>query len=256
MEEKMAILVLGRDQTSKLVYLTSYFMDKYWSDRKFRLVLCTQTSVPGGVNYDQVICAGAETVWSDRLKIAVKAIQAEYILFTSEDFFLKDFVEPGLMESYLEKMDSEKIVSAIKLTPSKNFIEKYDDQYNCIKKGAPYRVCVQPTIFKRDYLLALAEKNYTPWQFEVDGSEYSSLLEGEVLVVRKNEYNCVHAWGKGAWTREAVSLFKKEKIDRRLYENDPIYPILRYIVDFVWSIVFRWFPHFFTDYSKKKNRQN
>ena len=245
MEEKMAILVLGRDQTSKLVYLTSYFMDKYWSDRKFRLVLCTQTSVPGGVNYDQVICAGAETVWSDRLKIAVKAIQAEYILFTSEDFFLKDFVEPGLMESYLEKMDSEKIVSAIKLTPSKNFIEKYDDQYNCIKKGAPYRVCVQPTIFKRDYLLALAEKNYTPWQFEVDGSEYSSLLEGEVLVVRKNEYNCVHAWGKGAWTREAVSLFKKEKIDRRLYENDPIYPILRYIVDFVWSIVFRWFPHFF-----------
>ena len=61
----------------------------------------------GGVNYDQVICAGAETVWSDRLKIAVKAIQAEYILFTSEDFFLKDFVEPGLMESIGYQVDTE-----------------------------------------------------------------------------------------------------------------------------------------------------
>lgn len=256
MEEKMAILVVGRDQTSKLVYLTSYFMDKYWRDRKFRLVLCTQTSVPEGANYDQVICAGAEAVWSDRLKVAVKAIRAEYILFTSEDFFLKDFVKPDLMNSYLEIMDSDKNISAIKLTPSKNFIEKYDDRYNCIKKGAPYRVCVQPTIFKREYLLALAEKDYSPWQFEVDGSEYSSFLEGEVLVVRKNEYSCVHAWGKGAWTREAVSFFRREKIDRKLYEDDPIYPIWRYIADYVWSIAFRWFPNFFTDYSKKKNRQN
>lgn len=255
MEERLTILVLARDQTSKLVYLTSYFMDKYWNDRKYKLVLCTQTLCPEKANYDQVIYAGAGTTWSDRLELAVKTIQSEYILFTSEDFFLKSPLKVGTVESYLQKMDSERI-SAIKLTPSKHFVDKYDNRYNCIKKGQPYRVCVQPTIFRRDYLLELAKHGYSPWQFEVDGSEYSSSLDGEVLVVRRKEYDCVHAWSRGTWTREAVSFFKREGIDKKLYESDPVYPILRYIVDFAWSLVVGWFPGFFMNYSRKKNRQN
>ncbi len=255
-EENLTILVLARDQTSKLAYLTSYFMDKYWNDRKYDLVLCTQTQCPQNSNYDRVIYAGAETAWSDRLCTAVKTIQSEYILFTPEDFFLKDFVKSGVVESYLEKMDFERTISVIKLTPSRHFVEKYDNRYNCSRKGQPYRVCVQPTIFRRDYLLALAEKKYSPWQFEVEGSEYSNTLDGKVLVVRKEEYCCVHAWWRGAWTREVISFFKRENIDKNLYENEPIYPILRYMLDFIWSIVVVFFPSYFTNYSKKKKRQN
>lgn len=255
-EDKLTILVLARDQTSKLAYLTSYFIDKYWNDRKYNLVLCTQTQTPQKSNYDQVIYGGEKAGWADRLEIAVRTIQSDYILFTLEDFLLRDFIKPGVIEDYLEKMFSDKDISAIRLVPSRHFVDKYDNRYNYVKKGKPYRICGQPTIFRRDYLLALAEKKYSPWQFEIDGSEYSNLLDGKVLVVRKKEYDCVHAWSRGAWTREAISLFKREKIDKKLYEDEPVYPILRYMVGFVWSIAIDCFPSFLVSYSKKRNRQN
>lgn len=256
MADKLAILVMARNQTIHMAYLTSCFMDKYWSDRNAELILCTQTQTPKENKYDRVIYTSEGAAWGDRMAQAARRINSEYVLFTLEDFFISENISNDGIEAYINLMDSNPDISAIRLFPSKHFVETYNNQFDYVKKGKPYRICGHPTIYRREYFVSLAEKRYSPWQFEIEGSKYSESLPGEILVAKNNIYHCIHAWGRGSWTRDAIKMFKRERIDKSFYENDPVYPLTRYLIDFVWGIGLDIFPKFFTDYSRRNNRQN
>lgn len=255
-DNRLTIIVLARDQTIRMAELTFGFMNKYWKNRKAELVLCTQKEAPKKSRYDHVIYAGENASWSERMKQAAGYIKTKYILFTLEDFFINEYIDDAAINRYLDTLDSNDDVSVIRLFPTAFFAERFDDNYDYVRKGKPYRICGHPAIYRREYFMALAAKEFSPWQYEIEGSEYSISLPGEILIAKDGAYHCIHAWGRGSWTRDAISLFKKDEVDKAFYENDPVYPTTRYFVDFVWSIGIRLFPGFFINYSRKKNRQD
>lgn len=256
LNEKLVVLVMGRDQTVKLSYLTSLFINLNWKDREYKCVLVTQTKAPENHKYDDIIKTKPEAIWGERLDLALQLIDCKYILLSQEDFFISRKINSEHINQCVKCMEENQLVSAIRLTPFLFKASQYDESFDEIEKGMPYRMCGQPTIFRKEYLQQLAVKHFNPWQFEIDGSDYSNKLNGIVLVSKEDRYPYVHAWTKGAWTRDAIRLMKDNGIEKSLYNNDEIYPIYKEWMNGVWKFCFKLFPKQLTELSKKKNRIN
>ncbi|SDB67347.1 hypothetical protein [Butyrivibrio sp. INlla16] len=256
MSQKVVILVMGRDQTIKLSYLTSFFFEKFWTKRQIKCVLVTQTTAPKKHYYDEVIYTKPDAIWGERLELALEQIKEEYIILSQEDFFIsKEILEENIFQC-VRYMDEHKSVAAIRLNSFSLNSRTYDELFNIVEKGMPYRICGQPTIFRKEYLYELSKRHFNPWQFEIDGSEYSDSLEGEVLVSKYDRYPYVHAWTKGAWTRDAIELMKSFNVQEKYYINDNVYPLYKEMLNRIWSICFRVSPNLLTRLTKKRNRTN
>lgn len=242
MDLKCSILIMGRDASINQTYITSFLLKKYWTDCPYQLVLCTQTKKPKKCLYDRVIYTDSEMIWGDRLKIALEALETEYVILSPEDSFLQTYVNTKRLEECIEYMEKNK-VGAVRLKNELPFVKPYNELYDIVPTDSIYRLCLHPMLYKTDYLMRFAEAGYSPWQFERKGSLQSRQYEEKILCVKEPYYDSVHAWSGGCWLREGYKVLKKEKIPCELYDYAPIYPWYKYAKDRVFMLVIRLAPN-------------
>lgn len=222
-----ALLVLSCDKYADAWSPFFQFFQKYWSNCSFPVYLGTNQK-----NFEwkgvTTIHSNKKTTWSDELYTILEQIKEDKILIMLEDYFINGSVDIDFLEKTIHAMDNLN-AGYVKIAA---FPSKYDQQnpYTIlpeypflgeIEKGAPYRVCLQTTLWKKSVLMQLLDKSENPWQFEIEASKRSNdYAEKFLLVVPEKNKNYVHgpipyyctALTKGKWMRGAIDLCKKEGV--------------------------------------------
>jgi hypothetical protein len=118
--------------------------------------------------------------WGERNRIAIQNINTEYIFWILEDYFFSRSIRKDDLHRYLE--DFQKFnMDRLQIGPrgSNNYINSYADNkldhkpkfdYLKISSSEDYSICMQPSIWRKEFILKVLDKDYTPWDFEIIGS--------------------------------------------------------------------------------------
>lgn len=223
LDNRCTLLIMGRDASLNHCYITSFFLDKFWCDCPYEIVLCTQTRSLENSTYDRIIYTDSEMIWGDRLEIALHNIHTKYVILLAEDFFLKSNVKNDEIQRciiFCEEMGA----GAVRLTPPVPFSVHYNKSFDVLPEKSIYRICLQPTLFNVDYLRRFSGLHLSPWQFEREGSLMSRSFSEPLFCTKNVVYDSIHAWSHGMWDRQAYELMIQNGLPERLFQGAKIYP--------------------------------
>jgi len=139
---------------------------------------------------------------------------SEPILLMQDDFFLTAPVRQDLIDHALRELELRGS-GMVRLYPCPGADEDYGDpHYGIVRKGSRYRISCQASIWRPDYLHAIASQCSTPSDFETHGTEISESLPDEVLAFKGDsgpwpiEYFC-SAINRAKWNPEALAFCEK-----------------------------------------------
>ncbi len=212
---------------------------RYWPDCPFETVLLTETIA--SKEFDRVITTGKGKNWSQMLVEALKQIKTPYILMAMNDFMLSAPVDT---KNILRRIDQMKTFGAVNLRLIPNPPGRKtgpDPDLLEMPKDTAYCVSCQTGIWERSYLLRIASKTKSAWEFE----RYGSFMVGDetrpILVTREREFPDVDTVHKGYWVPAGVQLLKKNNIDYD-FSRRPPQPFTVRLREALKSFIFAVFP--------------
>lgn len=197
MNKKVAILVNSCDLYEDAWDPFFSLFKIQWPDCPYDIYLNTENK-----NYTcdclnvKTITTGSEGFWTARIKKALKEIDADYILFMLEDFFLLKQVDESKLDAVISGMQEDSDVGFLFFTP---IGVKYDIEYNPgtlfsdVSKYADYRVNACLGLWKKDFLLQMLYLDGSPWEFEHNATRLSWLSKYRCCVINP-EYSSVFSY--------------------------------------------------------------
>ena len=171
--------------------------------------------------------------WSERLIRTLQNIDAEYVIFMLDDFFLEEPVNTEVIDQCIAWMDKDPAITTFNFMPighGKNLPCPYPGFMRRPQDGE-YRLNCQAGVWRREHLLHDLRPHESAWLFETLGSRrsrrykdqqfYAAIPENHVM-----EYNYVEgaALHRGKWNRHTKDIAAKENLnidfDRRGINTD------------------------------------
>ena len=191
MYNDVTILVNGCDKYEDSWEPCLKLFEKQWQDCPYDFVLNTETKkYKGEIKKVKTINYGKSGTWSERFKYVLEHIEAPYVLFTIEDYFLLNEVNTAVFEKAVSVMNNNPNVGMICLSQTNRENIKtgdYDDDnfYSRVidKKCMIWcRMC----LYRREYLLKLLRVHETIWEFEEFASYRAKKLNYIILQQNNN----------------------------------------------------------------------
>jgi hypothetical protein len=113
--------------------------------------------------------------WGGRIIDALSKAKSKYIFFVLDDYYLSQLLTTEYIEYLLKFMDNHD-VNKISLTPvpdSAGYQYLEAESVNTMHKmspSSPWLTNVQPAIWRKTELLKYLKPEYSPWDFEIKGS--------------------------------------------------------------------------------------
>ena len=206
----------------------------YWPEYKGVMYLNTETkqyNYPGLNIVPLKVSCGINKprkrlTWSECLKLALKEINEDIILYMQEDYFLKDSAKSKVVGDYVKLMIDNKDIHCVHLTDqavkAKNVACKYS-KYNLklVEINQRYRISCQAALWRKGVLLSYLRPYESAWQFEEFGSQRASILQHNFFVVdtnwvKLNQFEIVPyiftGIIRGRWSEQVIPLFDKHHI--------------------------------------------
>lgn len=206
---------------------------KYWPDCPFELVIVSETGAAAG--FDRTILMGKSPEWRTRTVGALEQIETPYVLFLCNDYFLNAPVDTARILSFVETMRVKNALN-YRLCP---------DPPQAIKNTA-YSVSCKAGIWNREFMLALARKYPSAWEFERKGSyDFDPSDPRPLLVTATQEFPFLDVVHKGYWEPWAADFLRREKVDVDISRRG--FPPLRIRVkEWIKNVIFRLNPDLVT----------
>lgn len=208
---KVALLILSCDKFSDLWEGHIKLLDKNWPDRNMETYIVTdkETEITfPGIN---IISAGSDSEWSQRLYYALDLITTEYVFVVLDDYYLVDKVSNGVIESLLTAMDSNDL-DYIRLykRPKRGSLGPVPgcEMLNKIDTNVTYTVNLYAGLWKRDFLKSAARAPVNAWKFEVSLSRHAKEYNANCCVCKANVYKILDVVRKGKILHKAARYFK------------------------------------------------
>jgi hypothetical protein len=174
---KICILVSSCDAYCDLwdIYFSELFHNI--DEEFYEVFLVSQTKI-----YDselvRTILVGHNSSWSDDIAKALTQIDNEYIIFTLEDFILKDKVDHvGINELLMEAKENYFDYLRLVLRPPPRLLNK-SMKYSRLDIREPYAITTQASIWRRSYLISLLVAGESIWEFELNAPLKLSVNDG------------------------------------------------------------------------------
>ncbi|MCA3174209.1 MAG: hypothetical protein ING36_01525 [Burkholderiales bacterium] len=181
-----AIVVCSSDQRLEFIPIFYHFLKKNLAvpeHTRIYLVGCTkQVEHPGITVFPSY--ASADAPWSSRILDGLRVIKEQYVFLLTEDIiFLKNHRETTIEMLYQVFVRDELLVLRIDSFP---FPEKGDNPiYGLISKFSIHRISMQPSFWRREYLISLLQENESIWEFEIRGSRRTR-ANNKICALRSN----------------------------------------------------------------------
>lgn len=187
----------------------------FWPDCPFETVLLTEsprTCGGTGPQFDRILAVGRGKTWCAMLAEALETIRTPYVLLLMNDYFLQAPVETA---RFMRRLEQARTFNAANLRLNPNPPGRWPWLSTDLlehPKNAAYCVTCQAGIWERSFLLGLARRNKSAWEFERRGS---FMLEGEtrpLLVTLEKEFPFVDAVHKGYWEKEGLAVVRRNGV--------------------------------------------
>jgi hypothetical protein len=218
--KKVSILISSCDNFSDCWSPYFHGLKKYWPDCPYDVFLITNYKNVSD-HYVKAIRVGEDRGWSANTAMALKHINTPYLIYTHEDFWIKERVNTQIIEDYLSIMEQD-IADYIRLYPCPEPYISFsiDDRLGTLSDNAPYRTSLQVALWRKSVFEKLIIENENPWQFEINGTLRSRCYGNRFLSVKRFfdnnrpyhygiNYVCT-AINKGRWSKEAKEYAKEE----------------------------------------------
>ncbi len=174
--------------------------------------------------------------WSNRLRQAVEQIDAPYILFFLEDFFLMSEVRADVVEKCLTHMEETSDVGFVNFYSDPHTSEVVWDEFSPIDPEYDYGINTMTALWNKEYLLAIL-RDENPWDFEFFATRRAKKMPYRCLTHLKEfppvfDYSIKieNGYGiyQGKWLKNNQSLFEKHGIKVDLEKRGVIDPEIVY----------------------------
>lgn len=209
---------------------------RHWPDCPFELVAVRESGGGDGGTaadgFDRVVATGPGLSWSEMLAFALERISTPYVLMLMNDYLLDSRVDTARQ---LELLSRAEAADALNLRMNPN-------PPRAVKNSA-YAVSCQAGYWNREFLLGLARRTKSAWEFERYGSYmFDESDPRPIMVTERKEFPFVDALHKGYWEPEGVALLKREGIGYDFSQRGlpPFWPRLKSNLKKAVFAVFPW----------------
>jgi hypothetical protein len=129
--------------------------------------------------------------WGERMLKALDEIDTEYTFFILDDYYLTEPFTQEFIDNHitiLEEHNAQKIMPDIDYGEPIYCLENIQDDLYKFKMTSDYLNSVQPAIWKTEYLKQVLKPEYSPWNFEIEGNEYTKTLNPTILLKARPEH--------------------------------------------------------------------
>lgn len=133
-------------------------IDKYFS-KEIQHIVCVDEEILTDRAIKQIIYK-KDSLFADRILLALSQIEQEFVLFSLEDYILYDYVDDTSLNEYLNFMSRNPVIGFIRLIQSgivQDFSYPEFDKLIVLQKNIDYYFSTQITIWRKDLLIKLFE---------------------------------------------------------------------------------------------------
>jgi len=205
----ISILICSHDGAKDLWSPLEKSYKKYWPDCPFKIFLLTNYNSPKS-DFFKTIKIGKEVNWSDKIILAMKKINTEYILLTYDDLFFKKRVSTKKLLN-LSKLVVDNDWSYLSFIPHIKISNKVSDDLSILEKNRQYRNSSPWSIYKKNVLNKLLLPGESAWEFEKIGSVRSNIYEN-FYSINYDFFDWHNAIVKGKWKPDILKSLINEGI--------------------------------------------
>lgn len=193
-----------------------FSIQKYWADCPYPIYIVSnndEIEAPSGISFIKV---GEDKKFASNLRAALNQIDADYVIYLQEDYWLNKKVVNAAIARHLDYCTNNHI-DYLRLTFPYLEGEDVGDCYKSHSLMQRYSICLQAAIWKRVTLLALLREGDSGWDFEYKIQAYAiqSHIEVVALGIKPEAYESGiryvrgTAVRKGLWTIEGYKFLKE-----------------------------------------------
>ena len=209
--KNMTMLILSCDKFSDLWDGHIKLLEQNWPDRDMTTYIVTDS--PSDKHYPniEILSAGTEVEWSDRLAYALKHVDTDYVFITLDDYFLIKNVDDQSIASLMDMMEKENI-DYVRLFPkperaTKNELTGYSGIYQ-VDNNIQYCVNLYSGVWKKSFLESTCKTPETAWRYEVSLSKCARDYGAMCAVSSRNEFVILDVVRKGKLLHKAAKYFR------------------------------------------------
>jgi len=208
----MTVVVCSCDAYSDLwrPFFTLFF--RHWSDCPWNIVLMSNES-RFTHPLVETMCVGHLDSWSSELRAVLRKITSSHVLLLLDDFFLRMPVNQEQIELCFQKLITHN-GNMLRLLPrpGPDILLPNEDLIGLLATGAPYRISMQSSIWRKSVLDSLLIDGESIWEFETLGSRRSDALDGLYAVRKAVMPYWHHVVERGKWFRWEAKRFSRMDI--------------------------------------------
>lgn len=208
----VTMLIMSCDKFSDLWTGHARLLERNWGDRNMKTYIVSDRQSEIKLPGVEVICAGEDVEWSERLRYALQYVNTEYVFVTLDDYYLIKAVNNQQMENLVSLMYQEK-VDYIRLfpRPKRATKETFKGLKNIkrIDTSCDYSVNLYAGIWKKEFLSSCIRNPMNAWKFEVSLHRRAVEYGAMCLVSNRGEFEILDVVRKGKLLRRASRYFKK-----------------------------------------------
>lgn len=213
---KVAIVVSSCDAFQECWEPFIYSINKYWADCPWDVYMISNYK---SIESDKVnfILVGEDKGWASNLKKAISQIDADYIMYLQEDYFLEVKVNTIEINTHFVYCKENNIDYLRLFGPFFDDLAIEGTTYAYSPKSKRYRLCLRNAIWDKKSLDSILIEGNTGWQFEWNIEKYidKNKIVINSLVLQSQYYpdkaigslgdTAVH---KGMWTQSGYDYLK------------------------------------------------
>jgi hypothetical protein len=181
-----------------IIPIFTYLFNKFWGNSYEVTILgYNQPSTPLPDNFNFISLNGGNqqspSDYARHLREFLLQIQDEYFIYTMEDTFLKAPVNFEVLEDLKSLCTPEHNVGRIDLTegmssrPTSPYKKINNTQVIENPQNASWRITCQVSIWNKEYMIKYLLDGFSPWDFEVKGSELAKNDGYRILGTHQND---------------------------------------------------------------------
>ncbi len=177
-KDKLAILVNSCDLYESVWDPFFKLFSIQWSNCPYDIYLNTENKAYECTFMNvKTICTGSDIPWTSRIKKALNEIDAEFVLFFLEDFFLLKEINQNDFNEIFQAFKNDLKVGFLFIHPmdTLNYRAKCkrNEYYSELRRSHEYRVNACVGLWRKNFLLQLLLDDANPWEWERNASRLS-----------------------------------------------------------------------------------
>ena len=163
------------------------------------------------------LTVGSDSGWSDNLRLVLGRLDADYLLYLQEDYFLISVPEVDRLSEMVARMEAEAVdLLCLRAMPPGYGAEEWpavpesDGGLSEVPAGSPWRGRLQAALWRRTALLEALRAGESAWDFEAQAAERLKPLRAWTVTAGTETARVFpylsSAIVRGLWTPEARRL--------------------------------------------------